>query len=205
MILVLLGTQNNSFHRLLEKIDELIEKEVINEKVLVQAGYTKYESKNMRIFDLIPQEELDRYQEQADLIITHGGVGSIISSIKKGKKVIAVPRLHEYQEHVNDHQKQIVESFDKKGYIIGIDGVEELESAIIRMQDFTPVKYEENNEKSNSKMLKIIEEFIEKIWVSRRNIGGNKHKKISSKKLFAREKRTDKTENKTRKYKIYRE
>ena len=163
MILVLLGTQNNSFHRLLEKIDELIEKEVINEKVLVQAGYTKYESKNMRIFDLIPQEELDRYQEQADLIITHGGVGSIISSIKKGKKVIAVPRLHEYQEHVNDHQKQIVESFDKKGYIIGIDDVEELESAIIRMQDFTPVKYEENKEKSNSKILKIIEEFIEKI------------------------------------------
>lgn len=163
MILVLLGTQNNSFHRLLEKVDELIEKEVVNEKILVQAGYTKYESKNMRIFDLIPQEELDRYQEQADLIITHGGVGSIISSIKKGKKVIAVPRLHEYQEHVNDHQKQIVESFDKKGYIIGIDDVEELESAIIRMQDFTPVKYEENKEKSNSKILKIIEEFIEKI------------------------------------------
>lgn len=163
MILVLLGTQNNSFHRLLEKVDELIEKDVVNEKILVQAGYTKYESKNMRIFDLIPQEELDRYQEQADLIITHGGVGSIISSIKKGKKVIAVPRLHEYQEHVNDHQKQIVESFNKKGYIIGIDDVEELESAIIRMQDFTPVKYEENKEKSNSKMLKIIEEFIEKI------------------------------------------
>lgn len=37
------------------------------------------------------------------------------------------------------------------------------------------------------------------------NIGGDKHKKISSKKLFAREERTDKTENKTRKCKIYRE
>lgn len=163
MILVLLGTQNNSFHRLLEKIDELREKKIIDEKVLVQAGYTKYESKNMRIFDLIPQEELDRYQEQADLIITHGGVGSIISSIKKGKKVIAVPRLHKYQEHVNDHQKQIVESFDKKGYIIGINRVEELEKAIIAMQNFVPVKYEENKEKSHSKILKIIEEFIEKI------------------------------------------
>ena len=108
MILVLLGTQNNSFHRLLEKMDELIEKGVIDEKVLVQSGYTNYESKNMRIFDLIPQEELERYQDQADLIITHGGVGSIISSIKKEKKVIAVPRLHEFQEHVNNHQKQIV-------------------------------------------------------------------------------------------------
>lgn len=162
MILVLLGTQNNSFHRLLEKMDELVEKKIIDEKILVQAGYTKYESKNMRIFDLIPQEELERYQTQADLIITHGGVGSIISSIKKGKKVIAVPRLHEYQEHVNDHQKQIVESFDSKGYILGIKEVEELEGAIIKVQDFTPVKYD-SKQKGNLKMLKIIEDFIEAI------------------------------------------
>ena len=107
MILVMLGTQNNSFHRLLEKIDKLIEEKKIQDKVIVQAGYTKYESKNMKIFGLIPEEELERYQEQADLIITHGGVGSIISSLKKGKKVIAVPRLHKYGEHVNDHQKEI--------------------------------------------------------------------------------------------------
>ena len=140
MILVLLGTQNNSFHRLLEKIDELIEKQIINERVIVQAGYTRYESNNMRVFDLIPQEELDRYQEKADLIITHGGVGSIISSIKKGKKVIAVPRLHKYQEHVNDHQKQIVELFSKKGYIVGIEDISELENAIIQIQQIIPVK-----------------------------------------------------------------
>ena len=116
----------------------------------------------MRIFDLIPQEELEKYQEQADLIITHGGVGSIVSSIKKGKKVIAVPRLHRYHEHVNDHQKQIVESFDKKGYIIGIQRIDELRKAIIRAQEFEPKKYEDQ-EKSNSKILEIIEDFIEKI------------------------------------------
>ena len=173
MILVLLGTQNNSFHRLLEKMDELINKGIINEKVIVQSGYTNYESKNMRVFDLIPQEELERYQEQADLIITHGGVGSIVSSIKKGKKrdnmikvkgkkVIAVPRLHEYHEHVNDHQKQIVELFGQKGYIIGISGVNELEEAIIKAQEFKPVKYEKK-EDGNKKMLSIIQDFIEKI------------------------------------------
>lgn len=162
MILVMLGTQNNSFERLLKKMDELIEKKVIDEKVIVQSGYTNYESKNMRIFDLIPQEELEKYQEQADLIITHGGVGSIVSSIKKGKKVIAVPRLHRYHEHVNDHQKQIVEAFDKKGYIIGIQRIDELKKAIIRAQEFEPKKYNDN-EKSNSKILKIIEDFIEKV------------------------------------------
>ena len=162
MILVLLGTQNNSFHRLLEKIDELIEQGIIDEKVIVQSGYTKYESKNMRVFDLIPQEELERYQEQADLIITHGGVGSIISSIKKDKKVIAVPRLQKYQEHVNDHQRQIVELFNKKGYIIGINEVEELEDAIVKMQNFIPVKYKET-EYGDKKILKIIKDFIDNV------------------------------------------
>lgn len=162
MILVMLGTQNNSFERLLKKLDELIEKKVIDEKVIVQSGYTNYESKNMRIFDLIPQEELERYQEQADLIITHGGVGSIVSSIKKGKKVIAIPRLHRYHEHVNDHQKQIVDAFDKKGYIIGIQRIDELQKAIIKAQEFNPKKYDEK-ERNNSKILRIIEDFIEKV------------------------------------------
>ena len=81
MILVMLGTQNNSFHRLLEEIDKNIEDGTISEEVIVQAGYTKFNSKNMKIFDLIPKEKLEELQENASLIITHGGVGSIVSSI----------------------------------------------------------------------------------------------------------------------------
>lgn len=157
MILVMLGTQNNSFHRLLEEIDNLIKKGIIADEVVVQAGYTKYESNNMKIFSLISQEELEELIEKADLVITHGGVGSIISSLKKGKKVIAVPRLHEYQEHVNNHQKEIIETFDKKGYIIGIQDVNQLEEAIEKSKDFIPEKYQSNNKK----MLNIIENFID--------------------------------------------
>ena len=159
MILVMLGTQNNSFHRLLEEIDNLIEKGIIKEDVVVQAGYTKYESKNMKIFGLVSLEELDKLIEKADLIITHGGVGSITSSLKKGKKVIAIPRLHEYHEHVNNHQKEIVETFNKKGYIIGIQDVKELEEALNKAKNFEPKKYYSNNKK----MLKIIEDFIDKV------------------------------------------
>ena len=85
--------------------------------------------------------------------------GSIISSIEKGKKVIAIPRLHQYGEHVNDHQKEIVELFNNKGYIIGINEVEELEQAIMKSKEFKPKKYEHNNKK----MLEIIENFIDKI------------------------------------------
>ena len=157
MILVMLGTQNNSFHRLLDQIEQLIEKEVIQEEVIVQAGYTKYKSKNMEIFDLIPKDEIKRYQQEASYIITHGGAGSIITSLKLDKKVIAVPRKHEYDEHVNNHQEEIVELFNKKGYILGINDVSELEDAIKKIPSFVPVKYQSDN----SKMLSIIENFID--------------------------------------------
>ena len=156
MILVMLGTQNNSFHRLLDQIEQLIEKEVIQEEVIVQAGYTKYKSKNMEIYDLIPKDEIKRYQQEASYIITHGGAGSIITSLKLDKKVIAVPRKHEYDEHVNNHQEEIVELFNKKGYILGINDVSELEDAIKKIPGFVPVKYQSDN----SKMLSIIENFI---------------------------------------------
>lgn len=159
MILVLLGTQNNSFHRLLEEMEKNIKDGTIKEKVVVQAGYTKYETENMEIFDLIPKEELEKFQTEADLIITHGGVGSIITSIRKGKKVIAVPRKHQYGEHVNNHQIEIVQNFNEQGYIIGIEKVEDLKQAIIKTKKFEPKKYEIDNKL----MLKIIEEFIDKI------------------------------------------
>ena len=159
MILVLLGTQNNSFHRLLEEIEKNIKDGIIKEEVIVQAGYTKFQSHKMRIIDLISKEQLEQFQDEADLIITHGGVGSIISSIEKGKKVIAVPRMHEYGEHVNNHQKEIVKDFNDKGYIIGIEKVEDLKQAIINSKNFEPKKYQPNNEK----MLKIIENFIDNI------------------------------------------
>ena len=114
----MLGTQNNSFHRLLEKIQEMIDKKVIKEKVIVQAGRTKFESKDMEILGIVPEKKLKKLMEKADLIITHGGVGSIVTALKLHKKVIAVPRLSGFNEHVNDHQIEIVDTFDKQGLLI---------------------------------------------------------------------------------------
>lgn len=156
MILVLLGTQNNSFNRLLEAIQKSIEKKVINDEVIVQAGFTKFESKEMKIFKLIDKKELSKLQDKADLIITHGGVGSIISSLEKGKKVIVVPRLKKYGEHVNDHQIQIAERFEKNGYVKCIIDLKDLDNIIKSMKSFIPRKYESGNKK----ILLIIENYI---------------------------------------------
>ena len=108
MIFITLGTQDKSFERLLRDIQKQIDLGNIKEKVVVQAGFTKFDSKDMEIFDLIPMDDFDKLMNECDLLITHGGVGSIISGLKKNKKVIAVARLAKYKEHMNDHQKQIL-------------------------------------------------------------------------------------------------
>ena len=108
MILVTLGTQDKSFERLLKALDKAVKKGKIKEKIMVQAGCTKYKSKNMEIFDLTSPEELDELVRKCSLLITHGGVGSILNGIKYNKPIIAAARLSEYKEHTNDHQKQIL-------------------------------------------------------------------------------------------------
>ena len=156
MILVMLGTQDNSFERLLKEIEHLIETGIIQEKVIVQAGNTKFESNKMKIIDFVSQKELEEYINKASYIITHGGVGSITEALKQNKKIIAVPRKKEHKEHVNNHQMQIVENFDKQGYIIGIQDIEELEKAIKIIPNFKPNKYKTNTQN----IIKIIENFI---------------------------------------------
>lgn len=159
MILVLLGTQHNEFTRLLKEIENLVTKGIIKEEVIIQAGFTKFETDKMKVFDMISKEELDSLTKKADLIISHGGVGSIILALEKGKKVIAVPRLSKYGEHVNDHQKQIVEAFNQKGYLIGVQDVLELETAIEKSKEFNPKVYKSDNEK----MINLIDSFLQKI------------------------------------------
>lgn len=154
----MLGTQDKPFFRLLDTIDKEIEKGKIHEKVIVQAGYTKYQSSHMKIFDFIPHEELEDLINQSSLIITHGGVGSILSSIKKRKKVIAAPRLVEYKEHTNNHQIQIVQKFAEEGYILALNNFSDLEKVLEEAKTFKPKKFVSNT----PHMVSFLDSYIEK-------------------------------------------
>lgn len=159
MIFVTLGTQDKSFSRLLKAIDKEIEKGTIKDKVVVQAGLTKYKSKNMEIFDLIPADKFDQYIEKSDLVITHGGAGSILTALKKNKKVIAAARLSKYKEHTNDHQKQIVKEFSDEGYILELNDFNKLGKLIEKSKKFKPKKFMSNTKN----MIKLLEDYIEDV------------------------------------------
>ena len=158
MILVTLGTQDKKFDRLLKAVDREIEKGTIKEKVVVQAGSTEYKSDNMEIFDLMSNEKFNELLEESTLIITHGGVGTILSAIKKGKKVIAAPRLAKYKEHHNDHQKQVVKEFADRGYILELKDFNKFDKVLEKSKKFKPKKFESNTKN----MINLINDYIEK-------------------------------------------
>ena len=157
MILVTLGTQDKSFERLLKALDKAVAKGKIKEKIIVQAGCTEYKSKNMEIFDLTSPEELDKLVKKCSLLITHGGVGSILTGIKYNKPIIAAARLSEYKEHTNDHQKQIIKEFVKSGYILELEDFDNLDKLIKQAKKFKPKEFKSNT----NKFIKNIENYIE--------------------------------------------
>lgn len=117
MILVTVGSQKFQFNRLLQEIDNLIDKGEIKEEVFAQIGVSDYKPRNYKYIDFTTQYEFNELIKKADLVITHAGTGVIINSIKRGKKVIGIPRLSKYNEHVDDHQIQLIKEFEELNFI----------------------------------------------------------------------------------------
>lgn len=157
LILVTLGTQDKKFSRLLEAVQKQIALGNIKDKVIVQAGCTSFQSKDMEVFDLIPMDRFAELIKECNLLITHGGVGSIIEGLKNSKVVIAAPRLKKYKEHTNDHQLQIIENFSEEGFILPLYDFDKLDEILIKSKKFIPKKYISNT----SKFLSLIEKQID--------------------------------------------
>ena len=145
MIFVVLGSQKFQFNRLLKKIDELIEEKKIREPVFAQSGACTYTPVHYESKPFLTRDEFNEHIRDCDILVTHGGTGAIINGIKSGKRVIAVPREAKYGEHVDNHQKEIIRLFHKKGYILG-STVDTLKSAIKRIDTFEPEPFVSNTE-----------------------------------------------------------
>lgn len=159
MVFVCLGTQDKPFDRLLKMVEEAIEEGAIQEEVIAQIGTTKYQGNKIKTFQFCDSEQMDQYIQEASLVITHGGTGSIIGALKAGKKVIAVSRLQKYKEHTNDHQLQIISQFTQTGYILECKDGEKLSSVISQLDSFTPAVFVSNTEN----VLAYLKEYIDHV------------------------------------------
>jgi UDP-N-acetylglucosamine transferase subunit ALG13 len=141
MILVLLGTFQIEFPRPLVVIEQLMQENKLREEVIVQSGFTNFNSSFLDLRPFMSVEELDKLYHEARIIITHAGTGSVMKGVKMGKKVISIPRLKKYGEHIDDHQLELHKEFERLNYIYPWNEGDSLEKILTDVENFHPAEY----------------------------------------------------------------
>ena len=117
-------------------MDTIAEK--LNEEVVMQIGNTQYEPKNARYFKFESTEKMDQLYSEARIIVCHAGVGSLMTSLEKGKPVIAVPRSSDLGEVIDNHQFEISRELENEGRINVANTLEDLERYLLEVKCVAP-------------------------------------------------------------------
>ena len=154
MIFVTVGTHYLGFERLIMEMDEIAGK--IDEKVIAQIGSTKYKPKNMKYFTFVEDEKeiLELYQE-ARVVVSHAGAGTLLTILNYNKPAVIVPRLHKFNEHIDDHQLELTDVLKDQGKAIGVYDIGDLERSLKKVEN---LNY--NNKKKNEELIIFLKEYI---------------------------------------------
>lgn len=165
MIFVTVGTHEQPFNRLVECVDTLKRNGTIAEDVVIQTGYSTYEPKYCKWQKLFAYQEMLKLVSEARIVITHGGPSSFIMPLQIGKTPIVVPRRHEFNEHVNNHQVSFAKAVaERMGTIIVVDDIMQLGTTITNYENIVAGMHsglKANNSRFNEKLSKIVNEMLE--------------------------------------------
>lgn len=166
MIFVTVGTHEQPFNRLIQKVDELKRDGVIKEDVIMQIGFSTYEPKYCKGNKLIPYQQMIKNVENARIVITHGGPASFILPLQIGKTPIVVPRQCQFNEHVNNHQVEFTRNVLKRmGTIIPVEDIDKLGETIENYDQIVASMGHDissNNEKFNQGLEVIVDDMFNK-------------------------------------------
>lgn len=157
MIFVTVGSQKFQFNRLIRLIDKFIENGKISDNEIVgQTGLSSYKPKYFKFKDFYEKKFIDDLYDKADIVITHGGTGSIISALERNKKVIVVPREAKYGEHVDNHQFEITRLFEDLNYCFKATDEESFSICLERIREHKFNRFESNNDFFFSSLINLI-------------------------------------------------
>jgi len=134
MIFVTVGTL--PFDRLIRKIDEIAPN--IDKEFIMQIGKSSYRPINTKYFQFTKNfSEIDYLIRSSELVIAHGGIGSIIKILENKKPSIVVPRNKRYDKVIDDHQLEIIDFLSSQKKIIKITDLNKIYDTIenIRIGD----------------------------------------------------------------------
>lgn len=145
-IFVTIGSQKLQFNRLLQWMDDFLIFSETSHTVHAQIGYSDYIPQNYTFDKFLPRNNYIKLMNECDVIVTHGGTGAIISGLKNQKKVIAVPRLRVFGEHVDDHQTEITKILTDKNMIFSAKEKEDFFIKLNEIMNHRFTKFESNND-----------------------------------------------------------
>jgi UDP-N-acetylglucosamine transferase subunit ALG13 len=160
MTFVVLGTWEMPFVRPLREIEQAAIAGLLPEPVIVQSGSTHYASPRLELVPFFGTEELERMYEQAAMIICQAGVGSIMLGLRRHKRIISIARLSRFDEHIDDHQLEILNLFSQIGAVLPWKGEGDLAEVLARVQSFVPVGYRFTQERISSTILEYLTRSI---------------------------------------------
>jgi UDP-N-acetylglucosamine transferase subunit ALG13 len=154
MIFVTIGTQL-PFDRLIRIIDELAPQ--LNEEVVAQVYQCGFMPKNIRTIDFLAPDEFNTLFDKARLIISHAGMGTILSALQKDKPIIVFPRIAALGEHRNEHQLATANKFKELGSVYVAMNEDELKKLLL-CQNLKPLS--EIGKYASRSLIESIEGFI---------------------------------------------
>ena len=127
------------FERLVSSVAELKARGGLPEDVIVQTGVGAPQPQGVTAVETLPFDKIQELLTDADIVVCHGGTGSLITALRKGCRVIAFPRLLEKGEHYDNHQAEITSAFAARGLIEVANDADELAQALERIRSRPPV------------------------------------------------------------------
>ena len=117
MIFVTVGTGEQRFDRLFRAVDRLS----ADHEIVVQHGLSEVRPARALCFDFMPFADLVAYMTKADAVVTHAGVGSVLTALSVNKKPYVVPRRRRFGEAVDDHQVELARRLDGADLVTLVD------------------------------------------------------------------------------------
>jgi exopolysaccharide biosynthesis glucuronosyltransferase PssE len=117
VILVTVGTNEATFDRLLRTVEGL----AAQEEVVVQHGPSAVRPRGATCREFMPFDELVATMRRARVVVTHAGVGSVMTALLAGKRPIVVPRLRRHGEAVDDHQLAWARRLEEGGLAVLVE------------------------------------------------------------------------------------
>ena len=163
MIFATIGTDYHDFKRMHEMLI-LLSKELTKEKFIYQYGHSNIKQpipKNLLVRKFISREEFEYNLLNSSFVITHAGAGTLLQCLEKNVYPLVLPRRVEFKEHLNNHQLDILDEFEKQNLCINMEKFSHK-----KLKDFLKYKKLNNikkNIKSENLLLRKLKESIYKV------------------------------------------